>query len=83
MPIENMGTISINHPQIFDFIKIKTSDKDKQWVFNFSVNIPDDIIEKISNKIKKTITLGNGENISTEKFLDEISESIFSQMTRG
>lgn len=74
-PVGNMGTISIDHPQILDFIKIKTSDKDKQWVFNFSVNIPDDIIEKISNK--KTIALRNGENISTEKLLDEISESIF------
>jgi len=74
-PVGNMGTISIDHPQILDFIKIKTRDKDKQWVFNFFVNILDDTIEKISNK--KTITLRNGENISTEKLLDEISESIF------
>src|SRR6056297_1283263 len=60
-PVGNMGTISINHPQILNFIKIKIDDKDKQWIFNFSINISNNALKKIKNK--ETIKLKNGKNI--------------------
>jgi len=73
-PVGNMGTISINHPQILNFIKIKIDDKDKQWIFNFSINISNNALKKIKNK--ETIKLKNGKNIAAEKLLNKISESI-------
>jgi ribonucleotide reductase alpha subunit len=36
-PVGNMGTLSIDHPKFFDFIKLKTKDINKQWVFIFQL----------------------------------------------
>lgn len=73
-PVGNMGTLSIDHPKIIEFIKLKTEDKNKQWVFNFSVNISNTILEEISKE--GSITLKNGQRIDTEEILDIIAESI-------
>lgn len=73
-PVGNMGTLSIDHPKIIEFIKLKTKDENKQWVFNFSVNIPNTILEEISKK--GSITLKNGQRIDTEEILDIIAGSI-------
>ncbi len=74
-PVGNMGTLSIDHPKIIGFIKLKTEDENKQWVFNFSVNIPNAILGEISKK--GFIILKNGQRIDTEKILDVIAESIY------
>lgn len=74
-PVGNMGTLSIDHPKIIEFIKLKTENENKQWVFNFSVNIPNAILEELSKK--GSITLKNGQKIDTEEILDSIAESIY------
>ncbi len=73
-PVGNMGTLSIDHPKITEFIQLKTKAKNKQWVFNFSVNIPNAILEKILKK--NSITLKNGQKFKVEEILDIIAESI-------
>lgn len=74
-PVGNMGTLSIDHPKIIEFVKLKTEDENKQWVFDFSVNIPNAILEKISKK--SSITLKNGQIINTKEILNSIAESIY------
>ena len=75
-PVGNMGVISIDHPKILEYIKIKMdSNRNKKWVFNFSINITDDILSKMV--AGDYITLRNGKRISTEKLLDQICEAIY------
>lgn len=73
-PVGNMGSLSITHPKIIDFIEIKNNRKDHPWVFNFSVNLDEDKINKI--KQGTMITLKNGELVSSTELLNRISMSI-------
>ena len=74
-PVGNMGTISIDHPKILEFIKLKKGDANKKWVFNFSINITESALEKIQEG--EDIVLKNGQKITSNQFLETIADSIY------
>jgi len=76
-PVGDMGTMSLNNPNIQEFINLKNNvDLDNEkWVFNLSVSLDDEQIQKIINN--ESIKLNNGKEIFVEEVLDDISESIW------
>ncbi len=73
-PVGNMWVLSIDHPKLLDFINIKNQSLDKSWVFNFSVLIDDDNLNKI--KRGEDLIMKDWKNISSHKIMDEITKSI-------
>ncbi len=80
-PVGNMGSLSVTHPQIMNFIEIKNGHTDHPWVFNFSVNLDDDNIRKI--KQGEPIILEDGKSIPSAEILDQIARSIYTSGEPG
>lgn len=80
-PVGNMGVLSITHPKIIDFINAKREKTNAKWVFNFSVSIKDEDLEKI--KQGKNITKKDGEEVPSGELLDEMAKSIYSSGEPG
>jgi len=76
-PVGNIGSLSVTHPKIINFIEIKNNNNDTEnpWVFNFSVNLDDDAINKF--KQGERIILKDGKSISSTELLNQIAESIY------
>lgn len=48
----NMGVLSIDHPKVLDFIRLKTANPEiREWKFNISVNLTDAFIHAWTNKL--------------------------------
>jgi ribonucleoside-diphosphate reductase alpha chain len=73
-PVGNMGIISIDHPKLIEFMNIKNQSLDESWVFNFSVLISDENLEKI--KQWEDLINKNGVNISSTWIMNTIAKSI-------
>lgn len=76
-PVGNMGTMSLSNKNIIDFINLKddVEIKHEDWVFNLSVGITDDQVNKILNE--EDITLENGEVLTANQVMDNISQAIW------
>ncbi|WP_394970364.1 hypothetical protein [uncultured Croceitalea sp.] len=74
-PVGNMGILSVYHPKIEDFIKLKiTADRQNiKWKFNLSVDIDENFITSINNK--STYKLMNGKLKDANEIFDLIVES--------
>lgn len=73
-PVGNMGLISINHPKIEEFIHAKDKEqKNKEWMFNISINLKEDFIAPLKNK--RDYTLADGKKVNSNLLMNIIAES--------
>lgn len=76
-PVGNIGTMSLDNPKILEFINLKDNAEigHEDWVFNLSVSLDNNQIDQILNN--EEIVLRNGEKISSEEMLNNISKAIW------
>lgn len=68
----NMGVLSIDHPQVLSFIRVKTDHPDiKEWKFNLSVNITERFMHALAKK--EPFTLKNGTQVDPEELMQQIA----------
>jgi len=76
-PVGNMGLISVDHPKIVEFAKVKDNKrKNERWIFNTSINIPSKFMDAV--KKNEEFELRNGIKINANAIFDLISESAYS-----
>ena len=69
----NMGVLSIHHPEVLSFIRVKQDSPDiKDWKFNLSVNITDAFIESLEKKVP--FKLNNGQKVDPKQLMRLIAE---------
>ncbi len=69
----NMGVLSIHHPQVLSFIRVKQDSPDiKDWKFNLSVNITEAFIESLVKK--EPFTLSDGQKVDPQVLMSLIAE---------
>ncbi|MBM3196085.1 MAG: HD domain-containing protein [Chlamydiae bacterium] len=69
----NMGVLSIHHPKVLSFIKVKQDNPHiKDWKFNLSVNITDAFIEALERK--EPFQLSDGHKVDPEFLMSQIAE---------
>lgn len=70
----NMGVLSIHHPKVLSFIRVKQESPDiKDWKFNLSVNITDAFIDALQKK--EPFTLSDGQKVDPEMLMSLIAEN--------
>ncbi|MDZ7587312.1 MAG: hypothetical protein U0946_06145, partial [Patescibacteria group bacterium] len=76
-PVGNIGTMSLGNPKIIEFINLKDDAeiRNEDWVFNLSVSINNEQIDKILNK--DDITLADGRKISADEILDNLAKAMW------
>jgi ribonucleoside-diphosphate reductase alpha chain len=73
-PVGNMGVISVDHPKIVEFIQAKDNEeKNKNWIFNISINIPEEFMRLV--KTRENYFLSDGKKINSSTLMDLIAES--------
>jgi ribonucleoside-diphosphate reductase alpha chain len=76
-PVGNMGIITTNHPKITEFISLKNGEeKNKQWAFNISINVPADFMKAIDEK--EPYHLKDGTQINPSELFETICETAWS-----
>lgn len=71
--VGNMGVLSINHPKILSFIRLKTEHpRIKEWKFNISVNMTDSFIRAWKNK--EPFFLSDGTRVNSQELMEEIAK---------
>lgn len=69
----NMGVLSIHHPKVLSFIRVKQESPDIQhWKFNLSVNITDAFIEALEKN--ELFTLSDGQKVDPQLLMGLIAE---------
>ena len=76
-PVGNIGTMSLNNPKIIEFINLKNDAeiRNEDWVFNLSVSLNDEQINKILNN--EDIALADGRKISANEILNNLAKAIW------
>jgi len=71
-PVGNIAIMSINNPNIKEFISIKNSSmkEGKNWKFNISVNLTEDFMKAVIKK--KSYKLFNNKKINAEKLFKKL-----------
>lgn len=75
--VGNMGVLSIDHPSVLAFIRIKKDNPHiKEWKFNLSVNVTDEFLSCLSEK--RAFTLKNGKQVDPAALMHEMAASAHS-----
>lgn len=63
-PVGNMGTLSVYHPKIMEFIHVKVGadDRDEHWIFNISVTVDDLFMEAVTSNSEYLLFDGSALN---------------------
>lgn len=70
----NMGVLSINHPKVIEFIRVKTDNPEiKEWKFNLSVNFTHEFVEALTKN--QPFKLSNGELTDPHLLMEQIAEN--------
>ena len=73
-PVGNMGVLSIHHPKVVSFIRVKTDNPQiKEWKFNLSINVTQSFIDAWIKD--EPFTLWDGQRIDPKILLQEIAEN--------
>jgi len=72
-PVGNMGTLSVSHPRISEFINSKCKYRDKPWAFNISVDANDKFMNAVINH--SNYRLLNGKKIYADTILNELAQA--------
>jgi ribonucleoside-diphosphate reductase alpha chain len=72
-PVGNMGILSVYHPRILDFIRVKTGsdDQGESWKFNISIDVDDAFMEAVAQG--RSYMLWNGVSLCARDVLKEIA----------
>ena len=71
--VGNMGVLSIDHPKVLDFIRVKTDHPEiKEWKFNLSVNVTRTFIEAWQRE--ETFRLTDGREVDPKKLMYQIAK---------
>lgn len=72
--VANMGILSVSHPMIKDFIKVKSDlYSDIDWKFNVSINIDDEFMRNLATS--KPYKLKNDFEVDPKEIYDSIGEA--------
>lgn len=72
--VGNMGVLSIDHPKVLDFIRVKKDHPEiKEWKFNLSVNVSDEFMFAWTHKLP--FTLKDTRVVNPEELMIQIAES--------
>ncbi|EKE20872.1 MAG: hypothetical protein ACD_7C00455G0006, partial [uncultured bacterium] len=72
--VGNMGVLSIDHPKIHSFIKIRINNPEiKEWKFNLSVKITDNFMKAWINNT--SCILKDGSKVDPNKLIDLIAQN--------
>jgi len=72
--VGNMGVLSVEHPKVLDFIRVKTDNPEiKEWKFNLSVNVTDKFMDSWDKDVP--FKLADGTFVSPRKLMHQIAEN--------
>lgn len=72
--VGNMGVLSIHHPKVLEFIRVKTDNPEiKEWKFNLSVNLTNAFME--AWKRGESFTLSDGSITDAKMLMRQIADS--------
>ena len=76
-PVGNIGTMSLDNPKIIEFINLKDDAeiRNEDWVFNLSVSLKDEQIDRILNN--EDIALADSRRISANEILNNLAKAIW------
>ncbi len=70
----NMGVLSIDHPKILEFIRLKTANPDiREWKFNISVNVTSEFLE--AERQGTAFYCKDGTQVDPRALMRQIAES--------
>ena len=73
-PPAGIAILDITHKDIFDFINAKRNANFNDWLFNISVTVPNDFMQKVANN--ETIQLTNGKEVKARSLYNAIINSM-------
>jgi ribonucleoside-diphosphate reductase alpha chain len=70
----NMGVLSIEHPRVLDFIRLKQNHPEiKEWKFNLSINLTDKFLSAFDSQT--SFLCKDGQRINPVELMQEISKN--------
>jgi ribonucleoside-diphosphate reductase alpha chain len=57
-PVGNMGILSVDHPRVYDFMRVKRDPSITDWKFNISINLNDAFMQALKNNAPYTTPAG-------------------------
>src|SRR3989344_7549660 len=76
-PVGNIAVLSVYHPKILDFIRVKVGSDERGEVWKFNISVDADELFMDALRTGKSYQLWNGRQISAEKIFNEITYAAY------